>query len=278
MLRQAAKQGNNPGLTATRDGADILMAYDVHTLEDFYEGRIGQVARRTIFRHIREAWPNVSGQRVLGFGYASPYLRPLVGEAERTIAAIPEALGALPWGSGGRSLTTLVDELALPFPDSFFDCLLVVHGLEAAEAQRPLLRELWRVLTPAGRLMVIAPNRASLWAQFETSPFGHGQPYTRGQLDRLLEQSLFRPERWEAALYMPPVGGRRTLSSGRAWERIGHRLWPRLAGVHIVQATKSLYLPAMAAKKRRVVLRPAIASAAQSRTEPANAPSRSSEE
>jgi SAM-dependent methyltransferase len=254
------------------------MAYDVHTLEDFYEGRIGQVARRTIFRHIREAWPNVSGQRVLGFGYASPYLRPMVGEAERTIAAIPEALGALPWGSAGRSLTTLVDELALPFPDSFFDCLLVVHGLEAAEAQRPLLRELWRVLTPAGRLMVIAPNRASLWAQFETSPFGHGQPYTRGQLGRLLEQSLFRPERWGAALYMPPVGGRRTLRSGRAWERIGHSLWPRLAGVHIVEATKSLYLPAMATKKRRVVLRPAIANAAQSRTEPANAPSTAAEE
>jgi len=44
-------------------------------------------------------------------------------------------------------------------------------ALEAAEAQRPFLRELWRVLTPAGRLLVVAHNRASLWAQLETSPF-----------------------------------------------------------------------------------------------------------
>ena len=250
------------------------MAYDVHALEDFYEGRIGQVARRTIFRHIREAWPNVSGQRVLGFGYAAPYLRPMVGEAERTIAAIPEALGALPWGSGGRSLTTLVDELALPFPDSFFDCLLVVHGLEAAEAQRPLLRELWRVLTPAGRLMVIAPNRASLWAQFETSPFGHGQPYTRGQLGRLLEQSLFRPTLGSRPLHAARGReGARCAADGPGRESAAAcgRAWPACISW---RRRKSLYLPAMATQKRRVVLRPAIANAAQSRTEPANAPAR----
>jgi SAM-dependent methyltransferase len=152
----------------------------------------------------------------------------------------------------------LVDELALPFPDSFFDCLLVIHGLEAAEAQRPFLRELWRVLTPAGRLIVVAPNRASLWAQLETSPFGHGQPYSRGQLQSLLEQSLFHPEHWDAALFMPPFGWRRSVRGGNAWERIGHRAWPRLAGVHLVEATKSLYVPAPKSKARRMVLRPAM--------------------
>ena len=241
------------------------MALDVQMLEEFYDSRIGQVARRLILRRIRMNWPNISGQRLLGFGYAAPYLRSAIGEAERTVAAMPAALGAIPWGAGGRSLTTLVDELALPFPDSSFDGILIVHGLEAAEAQRPFLRELWRILTPAGRLIVVAPNRASLWAQLETSPFGHGQPYSRGQLERLLEQSLFRPERWDAALFMPPLGRRRTLRSGHAWERIGHRAWPRLAGVHIVEATKSLYAPAVKAKVRRAVLKPAMANGSQRR-------------
>jgi hypothetical protein len=27
------------------------------------------------------------------------------------------------------------------------------------------------------------------------------------------------------------------------WERLGARLWPRLGGVHLVEATKSLYAP-----------------------------------
>ena len=182
----------------------------------------------------------------------------MLGEAERTIAAIPEGFGAEPWGSSGLCSTSIVDDLALPFPDAFFDAALIVHGLETAEAQRPFLRELWRVLTPAGRLLVVAPNRASLWAQLETSPFGNGQPYSRGQLERLLNQALFHPERWDAALFMPPWGRNPAFRTSRAWERVGHRAWPRLAGVHIVDATKSMYVPGLVVKKRRAVLRPAI--------------------
>ena len=247
------------------------MALDVGTLEEFYDTRMGQVARRLILRRIRAHWRDLSGQRVLGFGYAAPYLRPLVGEAERVVAAVPESLGPASWGAGGRNLSTCVDELSLPFADSFFDCLLVIHGLEAAEAQRPFLRELWRVLAPAGKLIVVAPNRASLWAQLETSPFGHGQPYSRSQLQSLLEQSLFRPENWDAALFMPPFGWRRTVRGGNAWERIGHRAWPRLAGVHVVEATKSLYVPAKKVKARRMVLKPAMVNGVQRQVQPVSA-------
>ena len=244
------------------------MALDSHALEEFYDSRIGQVARRLISRRLRLRWNNLSGQRLLGFGHATPYLRSFA-EAERVLAAMPEGLGALPWGSTGRVQTALVDEQALPFPDASFDCLLVVHGLEVAEAQRPTLRELWRVLTAAGRLMLVVPNRASLWAQFETSPFGHGQPYSRGQLERLLVQSLFLPEAWDSALYMPPFGRRRSIRTGNGWERLGHSLWPRLAGVHIVEASKSLYVPAPVKEVRRRALKPAIAGSGSRSVTPA---------
>jgi SAM-dependent methyltransferase len=234
------------------------MPLDSPELEAFYESRMGQVARRLISRRLREQWPDLTGQRVLGFGYATPYLRSF-SEAGRTLAAMPEAQGAVPWGTDGRVQTALVNEHSLPFPDAAFDCLLIVHGLEGVESLRPTLRELWRVLTSEGRLIVVAPNRASLWAQLETSPFGHGQPYTRGQLERLLVQSLFQPEAWDSALFMPPFGSRRSIRTGNAWERIGHKLWPRLAGVHIVLASKSLYLPAPVEGARRRVLSPALA-------------------
>lgn len=236
------------------------MPLDSRSIEDFYDSRMGQIARRLISRRLREMWPDLSGQRVLGFGYATPYLRSF-GEAERTLAAIPSDAAA-PWGNGKVRLA-LVEDDRLPFPDAMFDGLLVVHGLEVSEAQRPFLRELWRVLAPAGRLMVVAPNRASLWAQLETSPFGQGQPYSRSQLDRLLRQSLFSPERWDSALFMPPFGRRRSVRGGNGWERIGHSLWPGLAGVHIVEATKSLYMPAPVRAERRRVLQPALANPAQ---------------
>ena len=219
------------------------MPLEIRALNLFYESPAGQAARRLISFRLRAHWSNLSGRRVLGVGYPTPYLRPYVSEAERVIAAMPAAQGASEWAPNGRNLVTLADEQALPFPDAFFDCLLLVHGLEMAEAQRPLMRELWRVLTSDGRLMIVAPNRTSLWAQLEATPFGHGQPYSRGQLERLLEQTLFQVEHWDSALFMPPFAGRGA-RSGAGWDRVGRRLWPRLAGVHIVEASKSLYAPA----------------------------------
>lgn len=224
--------------------------------QSFYEEPIGQVTRRTIFRRVRLAWPDVRGERLLGYGYALPYLRPFVGEAERVAALVPEQHEL------GRADLTFVaqgEEDSWPFVDSLFDRILVVHGLENADAFRPLMRQIWRVLAPEGRLILVVPNRASLWSQIERSPFGHGRPFSRGQMDKLLRESMFAPERWDSALYFPPLRSRRFVRSGAAWERMGRACWPRLAGVHIVEATKSLYALATPQKvrARRRVLAPA---------------------
>jgi SAM-dependent methyltransferase len=215
--------------------------------QPFYEEPIGQIARRMIFRRVRLAWPDVRGQRVLGYGYALPYLRSFGGEAERVAALVPaqQELTAV-----DARFVVQGEEDAWPFVDSLFDRILVVHGLECTESMRLFLRQVWRVLAPEGRLLCVVSNRASLWAQIERSPFAHGRPFSRGQLERLMRDSLFVPERWDSALYFPPVPSRRLVRSGAAWERVGRALWPRLAGVHIVEATKSLYAVAAPEKAR----------------------------
>ncbi len=230
------------------------MRSPVQELSDFYDSPLGLVARRMILRRLRMAWPDLKGMRVLGYGYAIPYLRPFLSEAERTIAMMPVQQGALKW-PGGRSLTLLGEEDALPFDDAFFDRILIVHGLETAEVVRPFLRQIWRVLASSGRVMLVVPNRASLWAQVERSPFAQGRPYNRGQLDRILRESLFVPEHWSSALMMPPLKSRRLIRTGTGWENVGRKLWGGLAGVHLVEASKSLYAltpPVPAAKKRLV--------------------------
>ena len=105
-----------------------------------------------------------------------------------------------------------------------------MHGLETAENARRLLREVWRVLKDDGRLLVVAPNRRGMWAYVESTPFGHGQPYSPGQIGRLLAASLFRVERRDTALYMPPTSLRLVLRSAQLLERSGPahacRAWP----------------------------------------------------
>jgi hypothetical protein len=100
------------------------------------------------------------------------------------------------------------------------------------------------VLAPDGRLLVVAPNRTSLWAQVERSPFASGRPFRRGELDGLLREAMFIPAAWTRALYAPPLLRRSFLRDGANWERLGRLCWPGFAGVHIAEAAKSLYAPA----------------------------------
>ena len=223
---------------------------DGRGLTEFYDSPMGQRTRRLILRRLRQVWPNLKGRRLLGYGFARPYLRAFLPEAERCIAALPVALGgAVAWPKE-KCLTTLIEEDALPFPDAFFDLALVVHGLEEAEGLRPLLRQIWRVLAPEGRVLIVAPHRARLWAQMERSPFARGRPFSRSELDQLLRGALFVPEQWQQALYAPPFRSRALTCSGNGWERFGTRIFPGLGGVHIAEASKSLYAPATPQRSR----------------------------
>jgi hypothetical protein len=103
---------------------------------------------------------------------------------------------------------------------------------------------------------VVAPNRVGWWAHVESTPFGQGQPYSPGQVGRLLAASLFRVERRDRVLYVPPSSHRLILRTARLWERAGRRLAPQLAGLTITEAVKDVYaaIPLAAPARRRVVL------------------------
>jgi SAM-dependent methyltransferase len=216
------------------------MDHDSANLSEFYASSLGQVARRLILNRLQEFWPDVQGARLLGYGFAMPFLKSFAQDAERVAALIPAQLGPMAWPADPVS-SVVGEENALPFPDAMFDRVLVIHGLEGAESLRPVMRQLWRVLAPAGKLLIVAPNRTSLWSQIERSPFAHGRPFSRSQLQTLMRDTLFVPERWDSALLAPPLRSRRLLGRGISWEKVGRRVWPALAGVHILEATKSLY-------------------------------------
>jgi SAM-dependent methyltransferase len=137
----------------------------------------------------------------------------------------------------------LVEDRQLPLPDNSVDRLLLVHSLEATDRPATLLREVWRVLVPEGRLLIVAPNRRSVWARIDATPFGHGRPYSRSQLERLLLENLFTPVSWGTALHMPPVNNRMILKSAAVWERVGQKLWPGFGGVLLVEARKEVMAP-----------------------------------
>jgi SAM-dependent methyltransferase len=235
------------------------MASDVVDLRDFYRGALGQVARRMIRRAIQRVWPDLHSMRLLGIGYATPFLSALSGDTERTIAVMPATLGVLRWPSEGRNLVTLADEGELPFADYSIDRVVLVHAIETSEESRAMLKEIWRVLAGGGRVLVVAPNRRGIWARLDRTPFGSGRPYTMSQLSQLLRDEQFTPVGSDTALFIPPSTSRMMLRSAAAWERIGKRWFPTFAGVLMVEATKQIYAKPAAARapRRRLVYTPA---------------------
>src|SRR5262245_34952497 len=237
------------------------MSIDVVDLRNFYSHRLGTVARHYVGRGIRQRWTETAGLRLLGLGYATPYLGLFRDEAERCLAFMPAAQGVVKWPTARPALSALVEELELPLPDSAVDRVLLVHGLEMANDPVALLREVWRVLASGGQLLAVVPNRRGVWARMDNNPFGHGRPYSRSQITSLLRETWFTPVSWDEALYVPPIARNWFLRTAPAWERIGAVLPGPLAGVHIVEATKQVYraLPARP-KKRQLVpeLRPVL--------------------
>jgi SAM-dependent methyltransferase len=237
---------------------------DVVDLRNFYAQRLGTVARRFIGRGIRARWTDTSTLRVLGIGYATPYLGLFREEAERCLALMPAPQGVVRWPSTRPALAALVEEDELPLTDSAVDRVLLIHALEMSPDPAELLREIWRVLAPGGRLLAVVPNRRGLWARMDTTPFGQGRPYSRSQITQLLRGTWFTPTGWGEALYVPPIGRAWFLRSAVAWERTGATLSAPFAGVHIVEATKQVYraIPARRERRRLVpALKPVLAPA-----------------
>lgn len=218
------------------------MALDVVDLRSFYATPLGRVARRFIGNIVSARWSDARDLSVLGVGYATPWLDDFRDKAARVIAFMPAEQGVVNWPTEGEvSSTALVDATMMPLPDSCIDRILVVHALEVSEAPRDLLSEIWRILTPGGRMIIVAPNRRSVWARMDTTPFGQGQPYSRPQLRNLLREAQFSPIHEAQALYGAPFERPSLLRFASAFETLGERLGLPGAGVHVIEATKQVY-------------------------------------
>jgi SAM-dependent methyltransferase len=243
------------------------MSLDVVDLRNFYGTPLGGVVRRLVGLKIRSRWAEVQGMRVVGVGFAAPYLSVFRDEAERVLALMPATQGVMEWPPGGPSSAALVEETELPLPDASVDRVLAVHVLEEADSALDTLREIWRILAPGGTVLLVAPNRRGIWARSETTPFGHGRPFSRSQLTQLLRDALFSPIGWTEALYVPPLQRGWVLRSAVVWERVGARFALPFAGVHVVEATKQVFRPIpvrtrrLAAPRFKPVLMPSPAPA-----------------
>lgn len=199
-------------------------------IDDWYTTPAGREAARLLVRAVTPLLNRGSTTRLLALGQTAPVLTRLHGLQHERVAMVVEQPRRWPVTVPNRAV--VADPERLPFDDALFDDALLIHAIELVERPRVCLRELWRVMAPAGRLILVVPNRAGVWARVEALPFGRGHPYGRRGLTQLLSDAMFEVESWTTALSAPPVRRLRWL------ERPLAHFAPTLAGVHIVAARK----------------------------------------
>jgi len=239
------------------------MRQNIVQLEKFYASRLGRAAQSMALRRLQSVWPDMSGRDLLGFGYCWPYLNRHSHPAKRVILAMPGGQGAVAQRDsiqradapeGGGVISCLTHERILPFSDGQFDNVLVAHGAEETADLDELLKELWRITRPEGRIVVIAANRAGLWARSDKGPFGAGRPFSRTQLRVALSRAGFIPTVWSGALYVPPIRFLCKPAVIQSFEQFGETVWPGFSGLVLVEAVKRLYAEPHEAEKRHVIL------------------------
>lgn len=226
---------------------------------NFYDSTLGSVALRYIRGSVIESWKSVNNQNLLGIGFSEPYLSQFVQHAHRIISVVnfPSKMDSISLNRFTINRSLLAEELNLPFSDESMDKVLIVHSLEHSKHVHNFLREVWRVLSPNGSILLVVPNRRGIWSQNERTPFGHGQPYGIGQLNQILMASLFTPIKIKDCLYTPPLKSEHLMRLAPAFESFGVYGF-RVGGVLIAEAIKQIYavspLVEAASKKREQLI------------------------
>ena len=104
-----------------------------------------------------------------------------------------------------------------------------------------MLDDIWRILTPGGRVLAVVPNRMGWWSRSSRSPFGYGRPFSIMQLRDVIADHQFTLTRSSSALFIPPTKSRLAWKFASKIEMVGRALCPFFGGVLLVEAEKQLY-------------------------------------
>ena len=202
----------------------------------FYRTPRGSETARLLTAAADAGWGEYRGLRVAVLGPTGAALAAFASDAERVVGLHP---GGPEPDAGSPRLRIGVEPESLPVADSVFDRVLLLHTLEDAHDGAAVLREVWRMTAPEGRILLAVPNRLGPWAWCGRNPFRRGRPLTAAGLRQRLAAAAFEPQKVWGALYAPPLPAALYVRVAAVWERL--RL--PVPGVVLAEGLKRLHMP-----------------------------------
>lgn len=207
-------------------------------LESWYTSERGQYLLQCLQVQLQPHLDNAFGYHILQTG-------PLHGEALFGGCRINHRIRAC--RQSGEGVSLVCEGAEIPLESDSVDVVIAHHSLEFVDKPHQVLRELQRILTPQGQLLVIGFNPHSLRGLVSAarglsprSPWRHHHPVTSRRLSDWLHLLGFEL-RESAHLYaVPPIGGGRLRQATEALDQwcMRHRL--PLGGLYMQRAVKQV--------------------------------------
>jgi SAM-dependent methyltransferase len=194
-----------------------------------------------------------------------PYLETYLDQNSPVMIAMPAHQGAAAWAPSRDNVVFISHESELPLTENSVNRILLVHSVEHSEQLAGMMDDIWRILTPGGRVLAVVSNRMGFWARSSRTPFGYGRPFSMAQVRDLLTSHQFTLTRSSSALFIPPTRIRVLWKLARKIEILGKLFCPFIGGVLLVEGEKQLYAsitqPVVARKSYRIpvpMVKPAL--------------------
>jgi SAM-dependent methyltransferase len=210
---------------------------DVSDLKDFYRSSYGKTVRSAIVKLLKELIPEKNLSKRIFVGFGTPY----TAQPANDLLLMLAHMGIYAWPTQEDNRATLSYENEWPFADQEFDEIILLHGLEYSQNSNALIHECQRCLKPEGKLIVITPNRRSVWAHTDRTPLGFGQPYSVTQLATMLNKNGFMLTKYKRALYKLPFASLYGKLLSTLFEAIAKRCLQKFSGLIGVVAIKQVY-------------------------------------
>ena len=213
------------------------MLYDVGRIDKFYNGERGQIVAKLLRKDLSDIWRLSKTGTNLAVGF------PFYFFPEDSVCPVlmPTEIGGMAWAHEQEIYSAIIDSNSWPLESDSMDSILITHALEFIPNQNSFLLEAGRVLKSAGKLIIMVPHRGGLWSRAETTPYGHGTPFSKGQIFSLLKNTGLRLEKCTSSLFLPPFADKLPKTVSNQIEFVGEHLLQLLGGVLIVEATKMVY-------------------------------------
>lgn len=187
---------------------------------------------------LRTVWPSLFGKVAVQLGCVGPV--DLLDACNAPVRALLD----LPGAPSARVARVYGELEALPFDSRSVDLMLLPHTLEFCADPHQVLREVSRVLTPEGHIVVLGFNPFSLWGLWRLALRRRGAaPWTGNFLNLVrlkdwLKLLDFEFVQGSMLYYRPPVVKETTMERLRFLDKAGDRWWPMAGAVYLLVAKK----------------------------------------